>query len=459
MTLKDMIDQISSRLSPQHFSTNPSDLMAVSRDESSLEGQLPAILTYPTSTEDISFLMNLANHYRVQVTARGAGSSLEGNSIPEPGGMVIDLSHMNRVISIRENDLQVTVEPGVIYKTLNESLKSYGLFFPPSPGGSSDIATIGGMVSTNASGIYSVKYGATRDYILKLKMVAASGDIYEFGSHSVKSSSGYNLVGLICGSEGTLGIISEITLKLSGLPESNKKLTYQFTSERDAVLAIADMMKYALNVAALEFLDSNCITALNLLNSYGLNEKPTIFIELQGTESGIEETESYISSICDDFGGQLTLLADGQNPWAIRHHTTTAIKLRKKDHRIIRNDIAFPISKLPDVVEYCYDRANKEKLLIHTFGHVGLGILHVLILADPSSEREWSKAQSLNSSIINYAIDRGGTTSGEHGIGLSLRPHMEKEHGTALQLMRGIKKLFDPNNILNPSKIFPSTNP
>ncbi len=455
MITKGILAQLSKYIDPERLSVNESDLKSVAKDESSLEGQVPSILVYPVTSLEVSKVIQLAYTHRIKITARGSGTSLEGNSIPEDGGMVIDLSRMNRIIEIREDDLQVTVEPGVIYNNLNESLKEYGLFFPPSPGGSSDLATIGGMVSTNASGIYSIKYGGTRESILKLTVVTGTGEILEFGSHCFKSSSGYHLLGLICGSEGTLAIVTEITLRLKGIPEANERFAYSFNEELQAASAISEMMKYALDIAALEYLDRYCIESLNHLKSYGLEEKPVIFFELQGTESTIRETKNSIHAICKDHNGETTILAGQENPWEIRHHVTTAISHRKKGTRIIRNDIAFPISKLPDIIQRCYQKAQKDNLMVHTFGHVGLGILHVLCLADPNNKEEWSKAERFNKEMIEYAIEIGGSTSGEHGIGLSLKPYMEKEHGKSLDMMKAIKKLFDPRNILNPSKIFP----
>ncbi|GMT49149.1 MAG: 2-hydroxy-acid oxidase [bacterium] len=455
MIPRDITVQLSDFIDSERFSVNESDLKSVACDESSLDQRIPSLLVYPVTSEEVSKLVILAYAYEIKITARGSGTSLEGNSIPEAGGMVLDLSRMNRIIEIREDDLQVTVEPGIIYNNLNESLKEYGLFFPPSPGGSSGTATIGGMVSTNASGIYSVKYGGTRESILKVKVVTGTGEILEFGNHCFKSSSGYHMVGLICGSEGTLAIVTEITLRLKGIPENYDRFAYSFSEELQAVSAISEMMKYALDIAALEYLDRYCIESLNQLKSYGLEEKPVVFFELQGSECTIKETKDYIHAISKDYGGQIMTLTREENPWEIRQHTTTAISHRKKGTRIIRNDIAFPISKLPDIVEKCYQKAKNGGLMVHTFGHVGLGILHVLCLADPNNPEEWAKAEAFNKEIIEYAIEVGGSTSGEHGIGLSLKPYMEKEHGMALEMMKSIKKLFDPKNILNPSKIFP----
>ncbi len=452
------ISQLIDILNPDHFTINKTDLISVSHDESSLDGVIPELLIYPETSQEISNIIKFCYKNEIKITTRGAGTSLEGNSIPVKGGIVLDLSKMKQIIELRENDLQISIQPGIIYKELNDFLKPYGLFFPPSPGGSSDIATIGGMVSTNASGIYSVKYGGTRDYVLKLKIITGTGEVIDIGNHCVKSSSGYHLVGLLCGSEGTLGIITEITLKLKGLPENYKKIAYSFPEENKAVSAITEMIKYGLDISAVEYLDRHCISALNNLKSYGLEENPVIFLELQGSEESIESTLSYINTICNDYNAKELILKNNQNPWEIRHHTTTSIKLLKKDHTIIRNDIAFPISKLSILVEKCYDLAKEYNLLVHTFGHVGLGILHVLILADKNNKTDWNNAQKMNETIIEYAINLNGSTSGEHGIGISLKKFMEKEHGKALDLMIGIKKVFDPKNILNPDKIFPNQN-
>jgi D-lactate dehydrogenase (cytochrome) len=350
--------------------------------------------------------------------------------------------------------LQVEVEPGLIYDHLNDRLKRDGLFFPPSPGGSGDIATVGGMVATNASGIYSVKYGGTRDYILSLEIVTGTGEVMRVGSRAIKRSSGYNLVDLIVGSEGTLAIVAAVTLKLAGIPEDRLKTAYKFPSELAAASAVSEMRRYGLDIAAIEFLDRRLTAALNKLKGYGLEEAPALFLEFHGPRPVLESNNDMAREICEELEGQPLTLSDDQNPWEIRHWATDAIKHYKAGYSIMRNDVAFPISKLPEMVEYCHELGDDNGLDIFAFGHVGMGLLHALILARQDEAAEWSKAAEVNNRIIEKTIELGGTISGEHGIGLGHKDMFDAEHGPAVSLMRQIKKSFDPLNILNPGKIF-----
>ena len=363
---------------------------------------------------------------------------------------------MTEIVKLWADDLMVKVEPGIIYDDLNNKLKNEGLFFPPSPGGSGDVATVGGMVSTNASGIYSVKYGGTKEYVLALDIVTGTGEIMTIGNRAIKRSSGYNLVDLISSSEGTLAIITGITLKLSGLPEGRLKTAFKFKTEVDAARAVSEMRKYGLDLAAIEFLDRHVMLALNKLKNYNLEELPALFLEFHGPKEVLQANSELTASICEELDGEKLILEDGQNPWEIRHYVTDAIKYLKPGYTIIRNDAAFPISNLPEMVEYCHSLGNEKKLIIHTFGHVGLGLLHTLILADKENHSEWNSAMEVNDKIIEKAISLDGTISGEHGIGIGHKNLFKSEHGKSVELMIKIKQQFDPLNILNPGKIFDS---
>jgi D-lactate dehydrogenase (cytochrome) len=351
-------------------------------------------------------------------------------------------------------DLQVEVEPGLVYDDLNEKLKRDGLFFPPSPGGSGDLATIGGMVSTNASGIYSVKYGGTRDYILGLEIVTGTGETMQLGNRVIKRSSGYNLTELIVGSEGTLAVVTSIILKLSGLPEDRLQTAYKFPDELSAAKAVSEMRRYGLDIAAIEFLDRRLMEALNRLKSYGLQEVPALFLEFHGPRPVLESNSELAGEVCSELGGEPLELSDGQRPWEMRHWATDAIKHRKPGFTIMRNDVAFPISKLPEMVEFCHKLGDEHDLMIFTFGHVGQGLLHALILADRDNPEHWKLALGVNNQIITKTLELGGTISGEHGIGLGHKDLFQREHGASVELMRKIKRQFDPHGILNPGKIF-----
>ena len=310
------------------------------------------------------------------------------------------------------------------------------------------------MVATNASGIYSVKYGGTKEYVLQLDVVTGDGRCLKLGNRAAKRSSGYNLVDLVSGSEGTLAVITSIIIKLAGLPEGRLQAAFRFENEIEAARAVSEMCRYGIDLAAIEFLDRRVMQALNKLKDYGLDEVPCLFLEFHGPQAAIESNLEMAESVCEESHGTRLTLKDGQRPWEIRHYVTDAIKHRQRGYTIIRNDVSFPISKLPEMVDHCYRLAEASGLMIHAFGHVGMGLLHALILAKRDDEAQWSKAMEVNDKIVEQTIKLGGSISGEHGIGLGHKNLFAREHGDSVKLMQQIKKQFDPGNILNPGKIF-----
>ena len=447
--------ELAASLPEDRVSTRDADLDAASRDESSLPAVRPEAIVWPASTEDVVAVVRLARRARVAVTARGAGTSLEGNPIPIARGIVVDLSRMNRVLEVRSGDLAVRVEPGVVFAELNRVLRPDGLFFPPSPGGSSDTATIGGMVANDASGIYSVRYGGTRDSVLAATVVVGDGSVVRLGSDCRKSSSGYHLLGLFVGSEGTLGIATEITLRLRGLPAAEKRATFGFPSERAAADAIAAAMAYGVDLAAVEFLDRRSIEALNRIRDFGLGERPTLFVEAHGTAAGVDDAIAAAGEIAAEHGGGPVVLPDGRSPWEVRHHVTRSIQAVHAGQAILRTDLAFPISRLPEVVEHAYRTGDAAGSRLYAFGHAGLGILHVLIPAAREDAAAWTRALEVKDRVVTHVLGVGGSVSGEHGLGLGNRGYAPLEHGAALDLMKGVKRVFDPDGILNPGKIWP----
>ena len=276
-------------LLPERTSTRPADLDAAAGDASSLPPVRPDVVCWPLTTDDVAAVVRLAAERGVPLTPRGAGSSLEGNPIPVRGGMVLDCSRMTRVVAVRPDDLQVDVEPGVVYAALNRQLRPHGLFFPPSPGGSADMATVGGMVANNASGIYSLKYGGTRDHVRAATLVTGDGTVLRLGNRARKSASGYHLLGLVIGSEGTLGVVTELTLALAGLPPARRQGGFRFADTRAAALATADLVRSGVDVAAIEFLDRPTVAALNRFGQFGLPEAPCLLLEVHGSDAGVEE--------------------------------------------------------------------------------------------------------------------------------------------------------------------------
>ncbi len=449
-----LVEQLRSIVPANQVSAQADQLAVASHDESTLAAVLPVAVVWVQSADEVQRIIRYCGENRIPITARGAGSALEGSTIPVPGGIVLDLSRMTKILNYWPEDLQIQVEPGIIYDNLNAQLKRDGLFFPPSPGGSGDVATIGGMVSTNASGIYSVKYGGTREYVLSLEVVTGTGDKIRLGNRAVKRSSGYNLIDLVSGSEGTLAIITSITMRLAGLPEDRLQTAYVFPTELSAAQAVSEIRRYGIDIAAIEFLDRNLMAALNQLKGYGLREAPSLFLEFHGPKPVLDSNGALADEICNERGASAIQLAEGQKPWEIRHWATDAIKHARAGWVIVRNDVAFPISKLPEMVAFCHELGDRQKIPMFTFGHVGLGILHALMLADPNDPASWEKTMAANNEIIRKTIEVDGTISGEHGIGLGHKDLFAAEHGESVALMRGIKRQFDPANILNPGKIF-----
>jgi D-lactate dehydrogenase (cytochrome) len=429
-------------------STRAADLEAASHDASSETPHRPDAVVWPIATDEVVAVVRTCAEHRVPLTARAGGSSLEGNPIPVRGGVVLDCSRMARVVAVRDADLQVDVEPGVVYAELNRQLRPHGLFFPPSPGGSADWATVGGMVANNASGIYSVKYGGTRDHVRAATVVTGAGDVVRLGNRARKSASGYHLLGLLVGSEGTLGIVTELTLALAGLPVARRRGGFAFPDATSAARATADVIGQGVDVAAIEFLDVATIRALQRFRGVVLVDAPSLLVEVHGSAAGVDETWRTVEGVAAASGGAPIALDD---PWAIREHATRAVEAGRPGAATVRADLAIPIGALPALVAACERIAAERGLVVHCFGHAGIGILHALVLADPG---ERAGADAARDALVDAALALGGSCSGEHGMGLGNRRYAAREHGAALELMRGVKTLFDPHGILNPGKIW-----
>ena len=429
-------------------STRDADLDAAAHDASSEPAHRPEAVVWPLTTDDVVEIVRACGDARVPLTPRGAGSSLEGNPIPVRGGVVLDCSRMTRVVAVRGADLQVDVEPGVVYTELNRQLRPHGLFFPPSPGGSADWATVGGMVANNASGIYSVKYGGTRDHVRAATVVTGAGTVLRLGNRARKSASGYHLLGLLIGSEGTLGVVTELTLALAGLPVARRRGGFVFADAVAAASATADAIGAGLDVAAIEFLDAATVAAIERVRHDGLAAAPTLLVEVHGSEAGVDETWRATDEVMRASGGTPLALAE---PWAIREQATRAIEAQRPDARTVRADLAIPIGALPQLVAECERVAAAHGLVVHCFGHAGIGILHALVLADDAG---WTIAGRARDALVERVLELGGSCSGEHGMGTGNRRYAAREHGDALALMQGVKNLFDPHGILKPGKMW-----
>jgi glycolate oxidase len=450
------LDFLRTIVGEENVSAEEAELVIHALDSFPGEAVKPDAVIWPERMEQVSQIVKYANERRIPVVPRGAGSSLSGNVVPAYHGIVISFRKMNKILAIHEKDLQVVVQPGVVYDEMNAKLEPYNLFFPPNPG-SSSVCTIGGMVANNASGMGAVKYGVTREYVLKLEVVLPNGQVVRSGSNAFKSSTGYDLISLFVGSEGTLGVITEITLKLRTLPHTTKTAVVYFDSVSDTTEAVSEMIGSGLSPAALEFLDHETIVAVNKAQGLGLSEKAAMLLtEFHGTEESATYELNRAMDICKKYRvADIHIAKDDDERkklWAGRKGAYPSL-LRSSPNTII-GDIVVPASKITEMVSQAYEIAARHDVKVACFGHSGDGNVHPNIMADRSDKDLWERAMRANDEIVRYAIKLGGVASGEHGIGLEKKQFMELEHGNSLALMKSIKRLLDPNSILNPGKFF-----
>lgn len=445
-----------SKVDPDRFSTGESNLDLHSKDESQHPPVRPEVVIWPTNRSEVSEILKYANQHMLPVTGWGSGTSLEGNPIPVRRGIVLDFSKMNRIVQIREQDFQADVEPGVIYRDLNEKLRHKGLFFPPDPGAS---ATIGGMIANNASGIRTVRYGSTRANILRLTVVLANGEIVEIGCRSSKTSSGYDLINIFVGSEGTLGIVVEATVRLRGLPEEFLTAMATFSTVETAGKAVFEIMRSGLDPASMELLAPECIEIINKEKALGLKVEPTIFMEFHGPgKNQLTETIQMARDIsnamgCHDFRPGIGR-KERNDFLNARYELAEMIKRNHPGCSHIVIDVAVPISAYPEIIAFAREESQKAGIPGYTFSHAGDGNLHQVFMGKTGDKKEWEIIDQVNERIVSKALAMDGTATGEHGVGIGKRKFMQAEHGASLRLMKGIKNMLDPNGILNPGKIF-----
>ena len=441
------------------------DRLVTTKADRELHGQnetyypltLPDAVAYPESTEEVSAILKICNEHLCPVVAYGAASSLEGQHLAVQGGISLDMNRMNKLLKVNAEDLNAVVQPGLTRLTLNEELRATGLFFPVDPGAD---ASIGGMTATRASGTTAVRYGTMRENILAMEAVLADGTIVRTGSQARKSATGYDLTHLLVGSEGTLAIITELTVRLQGQPEAISAATCRFDSVEDAVNCVILTIQSGLPMARIELLDQNMVKGFNKYANAGLPETPHLFLEFHGTPAGVAEQSETFGAIAEDFGAQdfktATKTEDRNALWAMRHKAHYASAALGDGGHLMTTDVCVPISRLAEAVTQSQEAAGRYGLCVTIVGHVGDGNFHCGISLDPTNEEDLKRGKAFSAELNELALRVGGTVSGEHGIGVGKQAYMEAEHGAALIMMRAIKNALDPKNILNPGKMLPS---
>ena len=426
------------------------------KDESSFTVPPPSAVVFAESTADVAAAVKLAAHYKTPVIPFGVGSSLEGHLLAIQGGISIDVSRMNQVLRVNAEDLTVTVQPGVTRKAVNEAVKAEGLFFPIDPGAD---ASIGGMCATRASGTNAVRYGTMRENVLALEVVTASGEVIRTGTRAKKSSAGYDLTRLMVGSEGTLGVMTEITLRLYPLPEAISAAVCSFPSIEAAVRTTIQIIQMGIPIARVELIDINSVRMVNAYSKLTLEESPMLLMEFHGSPTGVKEQAELVQELASGHGGTsfdwATTPEARTKLWTARHNTYFAGVQSKPGCRVISTDTCVPISKLADCLLESVAEADASGIPYFLVGHVGDGNFHFGYLIDPTKPEERETAEALNDTLVARALRLDGTCTGEHGVGLHKMDFLKTETGLgAVNMMRTIKHALDPDNIMNPGKIF-----
>ena len=453
MTIAAAIDAIGPLLGDR-LSRSKSDLDAHGQSESHFAPVTPDAVAYPTSTAEVAQIVSVCAQHGCPVVGYGAGTSLEGHTLAVRGGIAVDFRHMAQVIEVRAEDLCVCVQPGITREVLNEDLRATGLFFPVDPGAN---ASLGGMASTRASGTTAVRYGTMRDNVMALEVVLADGRVIRTGSGARKSSAGYDLTALMVGSEGTLGLITELTLKLQGQPEAIGAATCAFATMDDAVAAVTTTIAMGLPMARIEFLDAAAVAAVNAYSKADFPKMPHLMVEFHGSDAGVAEQADRFAEIATDHDAEgfawATKPEDRSRLWQMRHHAYWAILASRPGARAVVTDVCVPIRKLAQAVRETQDDIDASPLSAPILGHVGDGNFHAILLIDPDSATERAAAQDLSSRMAKRALALGGTVTGEHGVGLGKLDYMTQEHGAGWDVMATLKRAMDPDNILNPGKV------
>jgi D-lactate dehydrogenase (cytochrome) len=453
MTIQTAIDRLSARFGDR-LSTSDAIRDHHGRNEAYYPFTPPDAVVFPETTEEVSELVMICADEGCPVVPWGVGTSLEGHALAIKGGITVDMSRMDKVLAIHPEDMDAVVQPGVTRTRLNDELRATGLFFSVDPGAD---ATLGGMAATRASGTTAVRYGTMRENVLALEAVLADGRIIRTGTRARKSSAGYDLKNLLVGSEGTLGIITELTVRLFGQPEAISAATCAFDDFEGAVNTVITTIQMGIPMARMEFVDEATVRGFNIYDKTDLPEKPHLFIEFHGSEAGVKEQAETFGEIAAENGGEgfkWTDTTEARNAlWKMRHNVAYSMLALNPGSRALTTDICVPISRLAEAVARSRADIDDSPLIGAIVGHVGDGNFHCGYLVDPANADEVKEAKRLARKLNKMALELGGTVTGEHGVGIGKKEYMVEEHGDAYAIMGDIKRMLDPKNILNPGKM------
>ena len=438
------------------FTTSDSVLVNFAKGEDAYDPVKSEAVVFPNSNEELSEVLKLCNEHKTPVVPYGTGTSLEGHAVGNPDGITISLEKFDKILSVNAEDFDCRVQANVTREQLNEYLKDKGVFFPIDPGAN---AALGGMASCSASGTMAVKYGTMRTVVMGLTIILANGDIIKTGTRAKKTSAGYNLTNLFVGSEGTLGIITEVHLKLSPIPESIMSAICQFKDLESAVLTAQEIIQYGASIARIELLNKDQMEiSIKYSNLENLEPLPTLFYEFHGSEIANKESIEVVEEISKSHNGSDFTWASNTEErnkiWKARHNVYYSVKAQGDNIRVYTTDVCVPISNLVECIQYAENEIQNNGLKAPMVGHVGDGNFHVTIIYDPKKENEYKYIRSFSDKLIDKALELEGTITGEHGIGLQKKEYLLKQHADNIPLMKVIKKSFDANNIMNPRKIF-----
>ena len=450
-----LIDELKTLLG-QRFSTS-----AAVRDQHGLGESYHAVVApdavcFAETTDEVAAIVKACGRHSAPIIPFGAGTSLEGHVSAPFGGVCIDVSRMNAVLEVRPGDMDVTVQAGVTRQQLNIHLRDTGLFFPVDPGAE---CTLGGMAATRASGTNAVRYGTMRENVVRLTVVLPNGEVIRTGSRARKSSAGYDLTRLFVGSEGTLGIITEVTLRIYPIPEATSVAICPFPDLASAAEVVTTIIQMGIPISRVEFLDEYSIRATNRHSGTTYRETPTLFFEFTGSEQNVTEQASQVKEICAEFGVtefEWAVEPEARNKlWKARHNIHYAIMAMRPNAKIWSTDVCVPTAALPECIRESHEDMKQASFFIAAVGHVGDGNFHMGLVIDPQNAAEMAEAEAFNERLVKRAIAMDGTCTGEHGVGTGKRKFMRLEHGEGVEVMRAIKRALDPQNIMNPGKILP----